>query len=89
MRKEKIYMEQLKTLCADSLGTGISEELKPFVEKYHEKLDVLIKEYVEECLEENIDYCSAYGFILSRTMCLLSLHYCKSGLMDKTKNNAK
>lgn len=82
-------MKQLKTLCADSLGTGVPKELEPFIEKYHNKLDTLIKEYVEECLAENIDYCSAYGFILSRAMCLLSLHYCTSGLMNKTKNNTQ
>lgn len=82
-------METLKTLCADSLGTGILKELESFVKKYHDKLDVLIKEYVEECVVENIDYCSAYGFILSRAMCLLSLHYCTSGLMEKTKSNTK
>ena len=74
----------MKTLSADCLGMGVIEELFPFVDKYHDKVDALAKEFVEDCIEENIDYCSAYGFLLSRLMCQLSVHYCHSGLMKLT-----
>lgn len=70
--------DQLKTLCIDSLGTNVPEDLKPFVLKYHDKLDELTKEFVKDCLSKNVEYCSAYGFIISRIVGLLSFHYCKS-----------
>lgn len=70
-------MKPLKTLCVDALGTSTLEELIPFVEKYHDKLDIFAEEFVSDCIKENIDYCSAYGFVLTRTMSLLTMKYSK------------
>lgn len=79
-------MKRLKTLSTDCFGTDTPKELIPLVEKYHNRLDILAKEFVEDCIEENIDYNSAYGFILSRLMCQLTIHYCKSTLKNSRES---
>lgn len=71
-------MKSLKTLSIDELGTSTPEELIPFVKKYHDKLEIFTEEFVSDCIKENIDYCSAYGFVLSRIMALLTMKYSKA-----------
>lgn len=71
-------MKLLKTLSIDALGTTAPEELIPFVEKYHNKLETFTEEFVKDCIEQNIDYCSAYGFVFSRAMSLLTMKYSKA-----------
>lgn len=77
-------MKPLKTLCVDALGTNTREELIPFVEKYHDKLETFAEEFVSDCIKENVDYCSAYGFVLTRIMSLLTMKYAKA-LWEKEK----
>lgn len=64
-------MKSLKTLSVDEFGTNVPEELIPFVKKYHDKLESFTEEFAKDCIKENIDYCSAYGFVFSRAMALL------------------
>lgn len=71
-------MKSLKTLSVDEFGTDTPKELIPFVNKYHDKLEIFTKEFVKDCIKENIDYCSAYGFVFSRAMSLLTMGFCKA-----------
>lgn len=81
-------MRHLKTLSVDEFGTNIPEELVPFVRKYHDKLEIFTEEFVKDCIEENIDYCSAYGFVFSRAMGLLTMKYSKA-LCEKEKQERR
>lgn len=71
-------MKSLKTLSIDELGTSTPKELISFVKKYHDKLEIFTEEFVSDCIKENIDYCSAYGFVFSRAMALLTMKYSKA-----------
>lgn len=71
-------MKSLKTLSVDELGTDTPKELIPFVKKYHDKLEIFTEEFVKDCINENIDYCSAYGFVFSRAMALSTMKYSKA-----------
>lgn len=76
--KDLYKLKPLKTLSVDELGTSTPEELIPFVKKYHDKLEIFTEEFVKDCIKENIDYCSAYGFVFSRAMALLTMKYSKA-----------
>jgi len=64
-------------MCIDAFGSKTPDELIPIVEKYHKKLDELTDEFVDDCINENIEYCSAFGFLFSRLDHLLAMKYAK------------
>ena len=66
-----------RLMCIDALGSKTSDELIPIVEKYHKKLDELTDEFVDDCINENIEYCSAFGFLFSRLDHMLAMKYAK------------
>lgn len=56
-------MEKLVTICSDKYGMETTiDELKPFVSKYTDRLRELAKEFVDECVDKNIEINSAEGF---------------------------
>jgi len=78
-------MDTLKTICSNVYGTETTEEFRPLIRKYHEKVTELTSSFVKECVEQNIEYNSAYGLLLSMVMGELSLSYCHKCLDDMEK----
>ena len=76
-------MESLKTFSSDAYGMGTPEELMYLVDKYTEKMRELTKNFVDDCIENNIEYLSAYGAMFSWMMQELTMHYCKKYSDDK------
>ena len=80
-------MDNIKTICSDVYGMETSEEFKDFVNKYESKMDDLAKEFVEDCVDNCIEFESAHGLFLSMAMTELSLMYAKKALKDIKNNN--
>lgn len=72
----------MKTICSDKYGTKVTEELKPFIDKYNDKIRKLTEEFVSDCIEKDIEYNSAYGIFLSMTMGELSSSYFQKSIDD-------
>lgn len=68
----------METFSIDSLGTDTPDRVKPLVNKYHNKIQEFAKEFVNDCVAENIEYCSAYGFLLTRFVGAITMEYSRS-----------
>ena len=75
-------MDKIKTICADKYGIETTEELKPFANKYLNKIRELANEFVNECVDQDIENSSAYGMFLSMVMGELTMAYGKRCLRD-------
>lgn len=62
-----------------------TEELRPFIRKYYEKITELKRCFVSKCAEENIEYNSTFGFFLEMVMGELYMGYCHKCLDDMRK----
>lgn len=72
----------MKTICSDKYGMKVTEELKPFIDKYNDKIRNLTKEFANDCIEKDIEYNSAYGIFLSMVMGELSSSYFQKSIDD-------
>ncbi|SEU09441.1 hypothetical protein SAMN05443270_3093 [Lacrimispora sphenoides] len=73
-------------MCIDALGSNTPDDLIPIVEKYHKKLNEFTDEFVDDCIKENIEYCSAFGFLFSHLDHLLAMKYAKRNYEIKKGN---
>ncbi len=67
--------KEIKTICLDKYGSKVNDELKQFYKKYQDKIYELTKEFANECVDQNIEYTSAFGLFLSFMMQGLSCAY--------------
>lgn len=78
--------KEVKNLCIDAFGTDAPEDTIHIIENYHERIVDLVDDYVNDCIENNIEYLSSLGFLLSRVqVAFVNAH----NFVAKTKYNYK
>lgn len=70
-------MKQLKTICSDVYGMEDSKEFVEFGKKYAKTMYDVAENFVNDCVEKNIEYCSAKGMFWSLAMAQLTTAYAK------------
>lgn len=83
------FMGNLRTICVDKYGMEMTEELKPFADKYLDKIRELAKEFVNEYVDQDIENGSAYGMFLSMVMGELTMAYGKRCLRDLNQKHQR
>lgn len=70
-------MKQLKTICSDVCGMEDSKEFVEFGKKYEKAMYDVAENFVNDCVEKNIEYCSANGMFWLLAMAQLTTAYAK------------
>lgn len=71
-------MKELKTICSDVYGMEDSKEMQEFIEKHGKAIYEVAESFVEDCVKNNIEYCSANGIFWSLAMGKLTTAYAKA-----------
>lgn len=56
-------MDNLKTITIDSINGEMNSEFELLEKKTRENLRSVINEYIKDCINNNIETCSADGFL--------------------------
>ncbi len=70
-------MKKLKTICSDTYGMETTKELQQLIDKHKAAIFEVAKNFAEDCMKMNIEYCSANGIFLSFAMGELTAAYGK------------
>lgn len=70
-------MEKLKTICSDIYGMETSKEMQDLMDRHSNKIYEVAKDFAEDCVRNNVEYCSAYGIFSTIAMGKLTAAYGK------------
>ena len=70
-------MTKLKTICSDIYGMEMSKEMQDLMDRHSNKFFEVAKDFAEDCVKNNVEYCSAFGIFESLTIGQLTAAYGK------------